>query len=234
MSFYSDPIGWVKTTIKYLADPDGTTNDDPQAQQLKKFTSDIQKSTAEIQTMLAQIEAGGGGAEVLAKEIDGPLGNILAYSLADDLIEKFQAPLSLKTGAPVGEWHLVVGNPMNPIAMIGNLACTNLDIDFGEVLGPDDFPTEIIATFTMEHGRDRERGEIESMFNRGDGRLYQSTLPTYSNTQSLNSQALTDGQSIPVDPNDSTLANPYLFISNYDFTPGAIQNNVISPTNPTP
>ena len=234
MSFYSDPIGWVKTTIKYLADPDGTTNDDPQAQQLKKFTSDIQKSTAEIQTMLAQIEAGGGGAQALAKEIDGPLGNILAYSLADDLIEKFQAPLSLKTGAPVGEWHLVVGNPMNPIAMIGNLACTNLDIDFGEVLGPDDFPTEIIATFTMEHGRDRERGEIESMFNRGDGRLYQSTLPTYSNTQSLNSQALTDGQSIPVDPNDSTLANPYLFISNYDFTPGAIQNNVISPTNPTP
>ena len=234
LKFYSQPLEWVKTTIKYLANPDGTTSDDPEIQQLNKFTNDIQAATNQVQSMLQQIDSSQGGLQKLADEIDGPLGNILAYALADDLIEKVTFPLSLKTGAPVGEWHLVVGNPMNPIAMIGNLICTNLDIDFGEVLGPDDFPTEIIATFTLQHGRDRERGEIESMFNRGDGRLYQSTLPTYSNNQSLASQALTNGDSIPVDQNDSTLANPYLFINDYNFTPGAIQNNVINPINPTP
>jgi len=234
MKFYSNPIEWVKTTIKFLANPDGTTMDDPQTQQLKKFQSDIQTATQQIQSMLQQIDSSGGGIDKLAKEIDGPLGNVLAYALADDLLEKFVPPLSLKTGAPVGEWHLVVGNPMNPIAMIGNLICTDLNIDFGEVLGPDDFPTEITATFSLKHGRDRERGEIESMFNRGDGRLYQSTLPTYSNTQSTASQALTNGDNIPIDPNDSTLANPYLFIADYDFTPGASQNNVFNPINPTP
>jgi hypothetical protein len=233
-AFYSDPIKWVKTTIKYLADPDGTTMDDPQVRQLKKFTSDLQTATNQVQSMLQQIDSSGGGIEKLAKEIEGPLGNILAYALADDLIAKFVPPLSLKTGAPVGEWHLVVGNPMNPIAMIGNLICSNLDIEFGEVLGPDDFPTEIIATFTLEHGRDRERGEIESMFNRGDGRLYQSTLPTYSNTQSTASTALTDGTTVPYDINDSTLANPYLFFSDNNFTPGAVQNNFIDPNNPIP
>jgi hypothetical protein len=168
--------------------------------------------------VIAQISSEGGDLESLAKELDGPLGNVLAYALADDLIDKIAVPLSLKTGAPVGEWHLVVGNPMNPVAMIGNLICKGVQIEFGEVLGPDDFPTEVIATFTLEHGRDRERGEIESMFNRGDGRLYQSNLPTYSNTQSLANVALTDGSSIPVDQTDSTLATPTnLFTTDYQY-----------------
>jgi hypothetical protein len=74
-----------------------------------------------------------------------------------------------------------------------------------------------MATFTLHHGRDRERGEIESMFNRGDGRLYQSNLPTYSNTQSLANVALTTGESIPVDQTDSTLGNPLLFFTDPQF-----------------
>ena len=55
------------------------------------------------------------------------------------------------------------------------------------------------------------------MFNRGDGRLYQSNLPTYSNTQSLANVALTDGSSIPVDQTDSTLSNPYGFFNDFQF-----------------
>jgi hypothetical protein len=41
------------------------------------------------------------------------------------------------------------------------------------------------ATFSLKHARDRERGEIESIFNRGDGRLYQSSQKTSSNLQSF-------------------------------------------------
>ena len=79
---------------------------------------------------------------------------------------------SLLTGEPVGEWHVTVGNPMNPMMMIGNLICTNVKIEFNDELGPDDFPTELKATITLEHGRPRDKSAIESMFNKGGGRLY--------------------------------------------------------------
>jgi hypothetical protein len=79
---------------------------------------------------------------------------------------------SLLTGNPVGEWHLTVGNPMNPMMMIGNLICMGIKIEFGDELGPDDFPTELKATVQLEHGMFRDRAGIESMFNKGRGRLY--------------------------------------------------------------
>ncbi len=217
LKFYSAPLEWTKTAIKFLADPNGTTLDDPELEEFRRAQTEINQAVQQLESVISQITSDDTDFDKLAKEIDGPLGNVLAFALADDLIEKIAVPLSLKTGAPVGEWHLVVGNPMNPIAMIGNLICKAVKIEFGEVLGPDDFPTEVTATFTLEHGRDRERGEIESMFNRGDGRLYQSNLPTYSNTQSLANIALTDGSSIPVDQTDSTLSNPFGFISDYQF-----------------
>jgi len=106
--------------------------------------------------------------------------------LAEKASEKWQAPLSLYTGAPIGEWHVVIGNPYNPIAMIGNLICTDITVNFGDALGPDDFPTTLEASITLAHGRPRERGEIESIFNQGDGRLYQTVQSTSSNAQTYN------------------------------------------------
>ena len=95
---------------------------------------------------------------------------------------------SLLTGKEVGEWHLTVGNPMNPIMMIGNLICTGVTLDFNDEMGPDDFPTEIKATITLEHGMPRDRTRIESMFNRGRGRIY--SLPKgYESGLSSNSQS---------------------------------------------
>ena len=79
---------------------------------------------------------------------------------------------AILTGDPVGEWHITVGNPMNPIMMIGNLVCDGIKIEFNDELGPDDFPTEIKATITLKHGMPRDKTAIESMFNKGGGRLY--------------------------------------------------------------
>jgi hypothetical protein len=56
--------------------------------------------------------------------------------------------------------------------MIGNLVCTGVNIKFNDVLGPDDFPTEMTARYTMKPARQRHRGDFESIFNRGNGRLY--------------------------------------------------------------
>jgi hypothetical protein len=106
--------------------------------------------------------------------------------LASAAAQEWQAPLSLYTGAPIGEWHLVVGNPYNPIAMIGNLICKGVTVEFGNSLGPDDFPSSLEATIIVAHARPRERGEIESIFNRGDGRLYQTVKSTSANAQSYN------------------------------------------------
>jgi hypothetical protein len=78
----------------------------------------------------------------------------------------------LITGEPVGEWHLTVGNPMQPVAMIGNLICTGMSMTLSEELGYDDFPTSIKFKVTLDHGRDRDKGDIESMFNMGQGRTY--------------------------------------------------------------
>ena len=82
---------------------------------------------------------------------------------------------ALLTGEPVGDWHLTIGNPLNPIAMIGNLIVKDLNIEFQNELGPDDFPIGFKATVTLAHGLGRDRDAIESMFNRGFGRIY--TLP---------------------------------------------------------
>ena len=82
---------------------------------------------------------------------------------------------SLLTGEPVGEWHLVIGNPFNPIAMIGNLIVTSCKFEFADgQLGPDDFPHEMSFTITLEHGKPRDKGDIESIFNKGQGRLHYS------------------------------------------------------------
>jgi hypothetical protein len=79
---------------------------------------------------------------------------------------------SLLTGAPVGEWHVCVGPPMNPMMMMGNMIVTSSKLEFSEELGPDDFPAEIKVTVTLEHGMPRDKAGIESMFNKGRGRIY--------------------------------------------------------------
>jgi hypothetical protein len=79
---------------------------------------------------------------------------------------------ALLTGQPVGEYHLIIGNPMNPIATIGNLVCTDAEFTFGDELGPDDFPLELKVKIKLEHGMPRDRSAIEAMFNRGWGKTY--------------------------------------------------------------
>lgn len=78
----------------------------------------------------------------------------------------------LTTGEPIGEWHLTIGNPMNPVLMIGNLVCTGMTMKTGETLGPDDFPTSVKFTVSLKHGRDRDIGDLQSMMNLGQGRFY--------------------------------------------------------------
>ena len=83
-----------------------------------------------------------------------------------------QAINAFLQGNATGEWHLTIGNPLNPIAVIGNLYCESADFSFGGEMSYDGFPTELTVEVTLKHARPRDKAEIESMFNGGKGRMY--------------------------------------------------------------
>lgn len=198
--FYSDPIKFVKTLIEFSQDPNQSTNGDPVKEALAGSLNSVNKARDLWATLITQLKT----KSVKDLGDSSAASNLLTYALTKDFLDTVVFPSSVLTGFPTGEWHLVVGNPCNPIAMIGNLVCTGLKVDFGEVLGPDDFPTELIATINLKMARPRERGEIESVFNRGEGRLYQSVQPVYSNSQSIGAFGTVNGNVITAPNTDNT------------------------------
>ena len=110
----------------------------------------------------------------------GNLGDskILNNVIGGGLMKLFNGPQggsivnSLLTGDPTGQWHLTIGNPLNPIMMIGNLACTDSNFSFEGPFGYEDFPSKLKVEITLKPARMRDKGEIESMFNAGKGRMY--------------------------------------------------------------
>ncbi len=132
------------------------------------LSKDIEEATNEIKNFIADPSRG------ISK--DGKFYKSIAVMLSDLFLKKIYYQPIMLSGYPTGEWHLVVGNPLNPIAMIGNLVCTSVNIRFNDELGPDDFPTEMTATYNLSPGRQRHRGDWESMFNRGNGRMYLGQL----------------------------------------------------------
>lgn len=183
-----DPIGYIKDQVSNILSEQNVNNIASAEGSLK---SDIEEATNEIKQFIADPSKG------IPK--DGKFYNSIAVMLSDLFLRKVYYQPIMLSGYPVGEWHLVVGNPLNPIAMIGNLVCTNVKISFNDDLGPDDFPTELTATFNLSPGRQRHRGDWESMFNRGNGRLYLGQLvesgestEAYINTSGLkvNEQSL--------------------------------------------
>ena len=117
----------------------------------------------------------------------GNLGKNLNKMWKNKVMEQTAVPsikgmASLLIGEPVGEWHLTVGNPLNPIMVVGNLICEKMDVSFSDELGPDDFPEEMTVTYTLQHGMPRDKSAIQSMFNRGMGKIYD--LPDYIKSSS--------------------------------------------------
>ena len=224
-NFYNDPVGWVKDLISFAVDPNQQAGGNPNIQASQGTLNAVEKSKQFLDASFRQLQTKTGPEAVKDLTNSSAANNLLLYSLTDDFLKSVVFPSSVLSGIPTGEWHLVVGNPCNPIAMIGNLICTGIDIKFGEVLGPDDFPTEIVASINLQHGREREKGEIESMFNRGRGRLYQSVAPTYSNSQSYGAFATVNGNFVLGPNKDGTMdINTYMGPQ--------IQNQQTPPTTP--
>jgi hypothetical protein len=121
----------------------------------------------------------------LAKNLVGDIStkgiagsNLVNNLLGGSLLKLFNTPQggqvanALLTGDSTGQWHVTVGNPLNPMAVIGNLACTKTELNLKGPLGIQDFPEELELKITLKPARPRDKAEIETMFNAGRGRFY--------------------------------------------------------------
>jgi hypothetical protein len=59
--------------------------------------------------------------------------------------------------------------------MMGNMPVRKTTVQFNDVLGYDDFPTEIKFTVELEHCMPRDNAGIENIFNGAKGRFYAFT-----------------------------------------------------------
>lgn len=112
-----------------------------------------------------------GGAAQKFKENGGPtaLKGMIKNKLGRPALYAFD---SLLSGADVGLWHLTIGNPKNPIAVMGNLIMTNADIEHSGPLGVDDFPTNLKVTVKLKPARSRDATEIGKMYTKGLSSIY--------------------------------------------------------------
>jgi hypothetical protein len=108
--------------------------------------------------------------EILGKGLKNVIGGKLMEMM--NTPQGGQAVAAFLSGNPTGQWHLTIGNPLNPMAVIGNLCCENTDISFEGPLGIQDFPEKMVVSITLKPGRPRDKSDIESMFNCGKGRFY--------------------------------------------------------------
>lgn len=156
----ADFIGGAKEVIKYLM-------------------TQIQQKGGDISTAIGELakNAQAGNLDKIFKDVQA--STFAQTVVATRVGSLMQVPLKMRAlldGRAVGEWHLTVGNPMEPLAVIGNLCLKGTKIKFSEAVGLDDFPTEVTFTVNLTPGRDRAKQDIESMFNLGGGSMHFSAL----------------------------------------------------------
>ena len=140
-----------------------------------------------LDDLLPQISAGAGDAFSKLGDLISSLlkldfssladiGKKVAFGIADLKSAKTRPQMlgfhALLTGLPVGEWHMTIGNPYRPIIQIGNLICKGFEFEMSDHLGVDDFPSILKFTTNLETGRPRDKGDLESIFQFGEGRMY--------------------------------------------------------------
>ena len=169
----------------------------------------VKSATTELSTKLGKIFRGGpeegvsmgsiiGGLFDVGKSLlSGKISNMFTTSGA---VPQYQVVNALLTGEATGEWHLTIGNPLRPIAVIGNLILDDMTITFDETLGSEDFPIGIRAEFKLKPARPRDKSDIENMFNLGEGRMWYKPasakdIKNNINTTNDTSHTVIDGKS---------------------------------------
>lgn len=124
----------------------------------------------DLKGMASALGGDGGILEGIGKSVKNMIGGSLMNLM--NTPQGAQSVAAMLSGDPTGQWHLTIGNPLNPMAVIGNLACTDTKITFDGPLGIQDFPEKMIVEISLKPGRPRDKSDIEAMFNLGRGRFY--------------------------------------------------------------
>ena len=99
----------------------------------------------------------------------GALKGMIGNQLGRPAVYAFD---SLLTRDNTGLWHVTIGNPLNPIAVMGNLIMDSAEITHSGPLGLDDFPTDLKVTITLKHARPRDSVDIQRMYTMGRSAIY--------------------------------------------------------------
>lgn len=116
-----------------------------------------------------------GGLIETAKEILNMVGGMLMGGLLNKLGRpaRYFAP-ALISDAPVGLWHITMGNPHHPIMVMGNMILLDTEIEHSGPLGIDDFPSNLKVTMHFKRGKPRDQYGIENLYMGGEDRIYTS------------------------------------------------------------
>lgn len=109
------------------------------------------------------------------KEMANNIGGMLMSGMLNKLGRPQKAMYNaLLSPAPIGFWHVTVGNPKRPIMSVGNMIITDCSIEHFGPLGIDDFPTGLKVTISLDRGKPRDLRDIEKLYMQGTDRIYSS------------------------------------------------------------
>ena len=100
----------------------------------------------------------------------GALKTAMNIAVTRALGETFPAFVQRRSAVgnqPTGNWHITIGNPMNPIMQMGDIVVTGGSCTFGDELGPNDFPTEMKFVVSLKRTKPRDSADIRRAFDLG-------------------------------------------------------------------
>ena len=124
-----------------------------------------------------------GGSKAAGNLIGGGLMELFGTPQGGEALNAFM------TGDPTGQYHVTIGNPLDPIAVIGNLYCDKTTYKFGGPLSYEGFPTELEVEISLKPARPRDKADIERMFNGGKERMYLTPAGGVDTNENTNTSA---------------------------------------------
>lgn len=123
-------------------------------------------------------ETTGDGILNTLKKLANNLGGMLLAGTLNNLGRPQKAMAnSLLSPAPVGFWHVTIGNPNHPIMSMGNMILKSATINHYGPLGLDDFPIGLKVVCELTRGKSRDIRDIEKLYMKGNDRIYTSMGP---------------------------------------------------------
>ena len=140
-----------------------------------------------------------------AKGLQSIFSGLMKNALGRPAVYAFD---SLLTEGETGTWHVTIGNPLNPIASIGNLIIDgDVEITHSGPLGLDDFPTEITVKVPLKHAMPRDSVDIQRMFTKGRRAIYAEIVPDLTDPNKEDKYNYTVNLNNCNDPTSAALKN---------------------------